>query len=234
MVCEGGDTVSRRGRGTALAVMAAGIGAVAAGRLLPRAADLRGEVAFVTGGSRGLGFLIARELGRAGCRVAICARDTAELERAQVDLQREGGEVLALRCDVTDRADVERAVAEVVRAFGRIDVLVNNAGIIQVGPLATMTEADFEQAMAAMFWGVTYPTLAVLPAMRARRHGRIATITSIGGKLAVPHLLPYASAKFAAVGFSEGLRAELGREGIVVTTVVPGLMRTGSHLNAEF
>ena len=88
--------------------------------------------------------------------------------------------------------------------------------------------------MAIIFWGAVYPTLEVLPQMRARRAGRIVTITSIGGKVSVPHLLPYSAAKFAVTGFSEGLRAELARSGIAVVTVVPWLMRTGSHLNAEF
>jgi NAD(P)-dependent dehydrogenase (short-subunit alcohol dehydrogenase family) len=135
---------------------------------------------------------------------------------------------------VADRAQVERLVAETTRHYGRLDVLVNNAGIIQVGPLEAMTVEDFQTAQDVMFWGTVYPTLAVLPQMRARGAGRIANITSIGGKVAVPQLLPYACAKFAAVGFSEGLRAEVGRDGIVVTTVAPGLMRTGSHLNAKF
>jgi NAD(P)-dependent dehydrogenase (short-subunit alcohol dehydrogenase family) len=85
-----------------------------------------------------------------------------------------------------------------------------------------------------MFWGMVYATLAVLPGMRARRRGRIVNISSIGGRLSVPHLNPYCAAKFAAAGFSEGLRAELRRHGIVVTTVLPGLMRTGGHVNAEF
>jgi NAD(P)-dependent dehydrogenase (short-subunit alcohol dehydrogenase family) len=218
-------------------LLGTGIGAALATReLLARAneAVLDGQVALVTGGSRGLGYLLARELGREGCRVAICARDDAELTRAAATLEGGGAEVLAVRCDVGDRADVARLVGEVERRFGRIDILVNNAGAIQVGPLETMTHADFERAMDAMFWGVVNPTLAVLPAMRERRSGRIATVTSIGGKVAVPHLLPYASAKFAAVGFSEGLRAELAGSGVSVTTIAPGLMRTGSYLNAEF
>jgi NAD(P)-dependent dehydrogenase (short-subunit alcohol dehydrogenase family) len=115
-----------------------------------------------------------------------------------------------------------------------VDILVNNAGIIQVGPIDTMTEGDFQMAMGAMYWGVLYPVLAVLPQMRARRSGRIVNITSIGARVSVPHLLPYSSAKFAAFGLSQGLRAELAREGITVTTIVPGLMRTGSHLKAYF
>jgi NAD(P)-dependent dehydrogenase (short-subunit alcohol dehydrogenase family) len=122
---------------------------------------------------------------------------------------------------------------EVSTILGPIDVLVNNAGIIKVGPFAEMDTEDFERAMNVMFWGPLYAVQAVLPSMRERRHGRIVNITSIGGKVTIPHLLPYCCAKFAAVALSEGLRTELGPEGISVTTIVPGLLRTGSHLNVE-
>jgi len=113
-------------------------------------------------------------------------------------------------------------------------VLVNNAGVIQVGPLEVMTLEDFEQAMAVHFWGPLYTTCAVLPQMRARRDGRIVNISSIGGRLGIPHLVPYSASKFALVGLSDGLRAELAKDNIVVTTVCPGLMRTGSPRNATF
>jgi NAD(P)-dependent dehydrogenase (short-subunit alcohol dehydrogenase family) len=125
-------------------------------------------------------------------------------------------------------------VETVTQHYGRIDLLINNAGIIVVAPMESLTHADFERVMGVNFWGVLNPTMAVLPEMRARGSGRIVNITSIGGKVAVPHLLPYVCAKFAAVGFSEGLRSELADAGISVTTVVPGLMRTGSYLHAEF
>lgn len=200
----------------------------------PPVADLRGQVALVTGGSRGLGLAVARELAQQGCRVAICARDEQELARAQADLERHGAEVMAVPCDVSDDAQVRRMVGSVIERFGQIDIVVNNAGIIVVAPLESMSRADLERVMAVNFWGVLNTTLAVLPGMRARGSGRIVNITSIGGKIAVPHLLPYTYAKFAAVGFSEGLRAELTGSGITVTTVVPGLMRTGSYLHAEF
>ena len=143
-----------------------------------------------------------------------------------------GAEVLAIPCDVSDRVQVYELVKQATRAFGQIDILVNNAGVIQVSPVENVKLADFEQAMDIMFWGVLYPIMAVLPQMQERRSGRIVNITSIGGKVSVPHLLPYASAKFATVGLSEGLRAELAKDGITVTTIAPGLMRTGSYLNA--
>ena len=214
--------------------MAVGLGVARAALARPPEADLTGEVALVTGGSRGLGLALGRELAAHGCRLAICARDERELERARADLEGRGAETLAIPCDITDRAQVEAMVAAVTGRYGRIDILVNNAGIIAVAPVQNLTHDDFARVMAVNFWGTLNPTLAVLPGMRSRGAGRIVNITSIGGKLAMPHLLPYDSAKFAAVGFSTGLRAELAGSGIAVTTVVPGLMRTGSHLHAEF
>jgi NAD(P)-dependent dehydrogenase (short-subunit alcohol dehydrogenase family) len=216
-------------------VSGAALGAIAAWRVARRARfRLDGKVVLVTGGSRGLGLLIARELARHPCRLVVCARDAGELERAWHELVGRGAEVLAMSCDVSDRESVEHLVEQVQSRFGPVDVLINNASIIQVGPLETMTLEDFERALAVNFWGTVYPTLALLPSMRARGSGRIVNITSIGGKVAVPHLLPYDCAKFATLGFSEGLRAEAARDGVLVTTVVPGLMRTGSPVNAAY
>jgi NAD(P)-dependent dehydrogenase (short-subunit alcohol dehydrogenase family) len=211
---------------------AAAAAAVRIARRRPRRAE-PGAVALVTGGSRGLGFLLARDLVDRGYRVAICARDVAELAEAATAL-RAGGDVLALPCDVADPEQVDRLVTDVVDRFGRLDVLVTNAGVIEVGPLAAMSVDDFATALDVMFWGTLHPTLAALPHLRSGRRGRIIHITSIGGKISPPHLLPYSCAKFAAVGFSEGLRAELAGTGVTVTTAVPGLMRTGSHLRASF
>jgi NAD(P)-dependent dehydrogenase (short-subunit alcohol dehydrogenase family) len=195
----------------------------------------KGKVALITGGSRGLGLLLARHLASEGALVAICARDEEDLERARQDIRSRGaGDVMAVRCDLRDREDVSRMVREVMEHFGHIDVLINNAGIITVGPLEEMTLEDFSDAMESNFWSGVYTTMAVLPGMRQRRSGRILNITSIGGKIAVPHLLPYSASKFAFYGFSRGLRSELLKDGITVTTVVPGLMRTGSPRNANF
>ena len=133
-----------------------------------------------------------------------------------------GGQVTTIACDVTDRGQVERTVGRIVHDRGGIDVLVNNAGIIQVGPLEHMTVADFEEAMATHFWGPLFTILAALPHMRAGGAQRIVNISSIGGKIAVPHLLPYSASKFALTGLSEGLRSELASQGFAVTDRVPG------------
>lgn len=210
---------------------AAMVGALAWRR---RRAELEGEVVWVTGASRGLGLLIARELAERGCRLVICARDPEQVESARRDLVGRGAEVLAEPCDLGDASAVARLASSARARFGRIDALVNNAAVIQVGPVEVMTLEDFRQAMASGFWGAVHATLEVLPEMRRRGHGRILNVTSIGGVVAVPHLLPYDCAKFATVGFSQGLRAELAGTGIHVTTVVPGLMRTGSPVNALF
>jgi len=196
--------------------------------------DLHGQVALITGGSRGLGLLLAREFARQGCQVVICARVQEELDQAQAQLGEWGVEVFALLCDVSEQAQVNGMVETLLQRYGRVDILVNNAGTIQVTPIESATLNDFEQAMETMFWGGLYTTLALLPHMQARHSGHIVNITSVGGKVAVPHLLPYVAAKFAMTGFSEGLTAELSGSGVKVTTIIPGLMRTGSYLNAFF
>jgi len=196
--------------------------------------DLANRTVLITGGSRGLGLLVARELTREGARVAITARDAATLTRAREDLAGQGTTVLALPCDVTDREAVERLVREITQRLGPIDAVVNNAGTITVGPVDEMSVEDYEAALATNFWGPLYTIMAVLPAMRVRRAGRIVNVASIGGRLSVPHLLPYSVSKFALVGLSEGLRAELAGEGIEISTICPGLMRTGSPRHAWF
>ena len=193
--------------------------------------DLAGKVVLITGGSRGLGLVMARQLVDDDARVAICARDPDELRRAKADLL---DQVLTITCDVTDPEQLDRLVGEVTEQLGPIDILINNAGIIQVGPMKLMTLEDYEAAMATHFWAPLRLTLAVLPRMFERGTGRIVNITSIGGKVAVPHVLPYTASKFALVGLSEGMRAELAKDNIKVTTVVPGLVRTGSPVHAQF
>jgi len=225
-------TVSRRR--AAMLALAAGGGYLAVRRWRRSAFSLAGRTVLITGGSRGLGFVLAGEAARRGARVAFCARDQDTLERARARLAEQGVDVLAVQCDVRVPAEVDALVAEVERALGPIEVLVNNAGIIEVGPADTMAAGDYDEALATNFWGMLHPTLRVLPGMRSRGEGRIVNVTSIGGKVGIPHLLPYSASKFAAVGFSQGLRAELAGERVKVVTVVPGLMRTGSPRHAIF
>jgi len=217
-------------------MIAGGIGLLTARAVVRRwrEYDLRDKVVLITGGSRGLGLIMARQLLEQRARVAICARDETELEYAREDLEQYHRCVFTVSCDITDQGQVNTMVQSVQHHWGRIDVLINNAGSIQVGPVELMTLEDYKEAMKVHFWGPLHTVLAVLPSMRQRREGRVVNIASIGGKVSMPHLIPYNASKFALVGFSEGLRAELAKDGIVVTTVCPGLMRTGSPRNAFF
>jgi NAD(P)-dependent dehydrogenase (short-subunit alcohol dehydrogenase family) len=219
----------------ALAGIAAG-GAWVVKSLLSRGLDydFKDKNVLITGGSRGLGLVLAREFAAEGARLVICARDEDELDRAYEDLQSRGAQVIVHRCDVTNRTDVLDMVATIESRVGGVDVLVNNAGVIQMGPLEVMTHADFEKAMSAHFWAPLNTTMAVLPRMRQKKSGRIVNISSIGGKVSVPHLVPYCASKFALTGLSRGMRTELLKDGIAVTTICPGLMRTGSPRNAGF
>jgi short-subunit dehydrogenase len=228
--------------GTLVAGVAAGAVAVIAGRRALRLVrewqgrgdDLRGKTVVITGSSRGLGLALAEEFARHGCKIVLNARNERELVRARQQVERLGAEVRAFTCDASRPEQADHLINAARQQFGRIDILVNNAGTISVGPLEEQRLEDFREAMDTIFWSMVQPTLAALPAMIERRHGKIVNITSIGGRVSVPHLLPYSCAKFATVGFSEGLHAELRKHGIHVLTVVPGLMRTGSHLHAQF
>ncbi|MFW7377269.1 MAG: SDR family NAD(P)-dependent oxidoreductase [Oligoflexus sp.] len=195
--------------------------------------NFKGKVVLITGGSRGLGLILARELGRQGAFVCICARQQDELIQAKNWLAREGvSSVIPYVCDVSNRQQVEDMIVAVKGQCGSIDILINNAGVISVAPFEHTTVADFEEVMNINFWGTLYPCLAVIEHMQEKDHGHIVNITSIGGMIGLPHMLPYSAAKFAAVGFSQGLHAELRKSGITVTTIVPGFMRTGSYVNA--
>ncbi|QFG67731.1 SDR family NAD(P)-dependent oxidoreductase [Ornithinimicrobium pratense] len=193
-------------------------------------------VALVMGASRGLGLLIARELVEREHRVVICSRTLADLQTARNQLlaRRPDAQVDVRACDVSDRAAVQELVQEVESGVGPIEVLITVAGVIQVGPAESMTFDHFDASLGTMLHGPVNVTLPVVRRMRERGHGRIGTITSIGGEVTPPHLWPYAVAKSGAVAFSEGLSAELSGTGVTATTVVPGLMRTGSHERAHF
>jgi NAD(P)-dependent dehydrogenase (short-subunit alcohol dehydrogenase family) len=203
-------------------------------RAIRRTCSFADKVILITGGSRGLGLVLARQLCMEGARVALLARDSDELARAREELVQLGAEVLTISCDLLDRGQIDAAVQNVVDHFGGLDVLINNAGIIEVGPLEHMQRDDFKRAMNLHFWAPFDLIMQALPHLRRRGGGRIVNIASIGGRMAVPHLAPYSASKFALVGLSDALRTELARDHIHVTTVTPGLMRTGSEGNAKF
>ena len=196
------------------------------------AISFAGRTVVITGGSRGLGLVLARQLAAEGARLCLLARDPDELARARTQLPADA-EIMTLRCDIRRRGDVRAAMDQVLERWAAVDILINNAGVIQVGPLEHMTAEDFENAMATHFWGPLHLMFEVVPSMRRRGFGRIVNIASIGGRIAVPHMAPYSASKFALVGLSDSVRTELEHYGIRVTTVCPGLMRTGSPLNAS-
>lgn len=192
-------------------------------------------MALVAGASRGLGLLVASELVDRGYRVHGCARDRDELDRAEELIgTRACGSFVGDVCDVTDAEAVAAWVDEVHSREGAIDVAIHVAGIIQVGPVEAATLGHFRAAVDTMLMGPVHLSLAVLPTMLAEGSGRIGVVSSVGGVVSVPHLLPYSVAKFGAVALSEGLQSELSGTGVTATTIVPGLMRTGGHRNAQF
>jgi NAD(P)-dependent dehydrogenase (short-subunit alcohol dehydrogenase family) len=208
-------------------------------RLLRSARLLPGQVVLITGGSTGLGLALAHRFGKAGLKLVLAARNADELATARGELLSAGSvanedDILLVDCDVSDKQQAAGLIAAAMKGFGHIDILINNAGVIEVGPAVNQPIEAYESAMAIDFFGALYATYATLPFFLRKGSGTIVNISSIGGKVAVPHLLPYVAAKFALTGFSEGLHAELRNRGILVTTVCPGLMRTGGETRAHF
>ena len=200
---------------------------------MSRSTFFKDKIALITGGSRGLGLEIARQICAGGGNVALIARDAEELSRAKTDLDPFATEVLTIQCDLLETAQIQSAVQQTLQRFGKIDILINNAGIIEIGPVEHMQLKDFDRAMRLHFWAPFILYLLIAPHMRANG-GRIVNISSVGGRIAVPHMAAYSASKFALTGFSDAIRAELARDNIFVTTVTPGLMRTGSHIHAKF
>ena len=192
------------------------------------------KVALITGGSRGLGLEIARQICARGGSVVLLARDASELSRAKTQLDQFGTVVLTIECDLLETAQIQSAAQQALQRFRKIDILINNAGIIEVGPLAHMQFKDFDRTMRLHFWAPFILYWLIAARMRAQGGGRIVNISSIGGRIAVPHMAPYSASKFALAGFSDAIRADLARDKIHVTTVTPGMMRTGSHVHAKF
>lgn len=195
--------------------------------------ELRDRVVVVTGADSGLGLLLCRQLATHGSILVMAARSGDELERAANEVRQAGArEVLAVPTDVTDETQARNLIDTAVKRFGRIDVLINNAGLMLVGPEPTLTTEDFRSLMDTNFWGAVYTSRAALTHMRAARSGRIANVSSIGGRAIVPHMLPYVASKFALTGFTKALRVEAAQDNVLVTGIYPTTIRTGGHRHA--
>lgn len=211
----------------------AGLGALALTRWAVRTVgagdfSFAGRTVLLTGGSRGLGLALARRLAAEGARLALVARDPEELARAAQELTARGATVRIYPADLTHPAARERLLRQVALDLGPVDVLINNAGVIQVSPLANLSSDDYTRAMQIHFEAPLHLMRLVVPGMRARGAGRVINVASLGGRVAVPHMAAYSASKFALVGLGEAWATELAGTGVRVTTICPGLLRTGS------
>jgi NAD(P)-dependent dehydrogenase (short-subunit alcohol dehydrogenase family) len=186
--------------------------------------NFRGQVVLITGASSGIGEALAREFARAGASLVLAARRTDRLDRL-VESTGGGARALAVRCDVTVEGDVERAAAAARRAFGRLDVVVANAGFGVVGPVERLTLEDYRRQFETNVFGVLRTVQATLPDIR-RARGRIAIMGSVSGHIATPGSSPYAMSKFAVRALAEALGHELAPAGVSVTLVSPGFVES--------
>ena len=198
------------------------------------AVDFRGRTVLISGGGRGLGLNIARQFAKEGANLVLVARNAVELQNARIELEAEGVQVLTVVADVTQKSDCEHAVKVAAERFGSLDALVNNAGIIQIAPIEHMSDHDFKTAIDLHIYAPLFLSRAAMPYLKRGRVGRIANIASFGGLVAVPHMAPYAASKFGLVGLSDAMRHEVAKDGVKITTVCPGIIRTGSHVHAGF
>lgn len=219
--------------GTAALAAGAGLFAAAAVRKA-RQIELRDQVVAITGGGRGLGLAIARRFAARGCRLSICGRDGEVIDRAVAEFRRQGVDAFGMACDPSDAGQAKDFITQTIATFGRIDVLVNNAGQCFVGPAVELAAADMEYALRHIFWVQFHPTMAALPHLRRRGRGRIVNVTSIGGKVPTPHQAAYNAAKHAAAGWTETLAVEVAKENIRVSNVTPPPLDNGAPLHVHF
>jgi short-subunit dehydrogenase len=236
-------SMRKPGHPLTLPIIASTLAAAALYAFLPtRKRFFPSQVAIITGGSRGLGLALAHRFGRAGLKLVLAPRHQSELEDARQQLLASASvlnpeNILLVAGDLTDPKQATHLIHAAYDTFGRIDLLINNAGIIEVGPFENQSLEAFERAMQTNFFAALHTIQAALPFLLDppdQSCRGICNIASIGGKIPVPHLLPYVAAKFALTGFSEGLHTELRQKGVRVTTVCPGLMRTGGEEHAHF
>ena len=190
------------------------------------------RVALVTGGATGIGLAIAKRLARAGYDLAIADIDAPGAEAAANQLRESGQRVAAIQCDVGERASALRMAEEATRALGDVDLLVNNAGILRLGPLASFSDKDWRDIFRVNVDGVFFCCQAVLPRMVARRRGNLVNIASWNGKLGAPNFGAYSATKFAVIGLTQALAREVASQGIRVNAVCPGIV-AGTPMRAQ-
>ena len=195
------------------------------------------KVVVITGASSGLGEATARLLAERGAKLVLGARRLDRLEKLAVDITAAGGEAIAIATDVAKRADVENLIKAAQTKFGRVDVLVNNAGIMPMAAMAKLKVEEWERMIDINIKGVLYGIAAVLPGMRENKSGHIINLSSVAGlRVSAGVGTVYSATKFAVKAISEGLRAEVGPEGIRVTTLYPGAVASelvGGSSDAE-
>jgi len=200
-----------------------------------RTLSFKDKCVLITGGSRGLGLALAERFMREEANVVLLARDLEELERAAEQLSKAfNRDVLTVCCDITEPGELEDAFRQAEERFNGVDVLVNNAGTIAVGPFQAMEIIDYDAMLKLQINTVIRTIQLAVPSFAAKGGGTIINICSVGGQLPVPHMSTYCAGKFALSGFSETLAIELAQENIQVTTVYPGMMQTGSPIQAVF
>jgi short-subunit dehydrogenase len=198
--------------------------------------SLDGHRVLITGGSRGLGLSLAWNLLERGAKVTLVARDYAELARGRELLLRDfpGADIFIISCDITQERSLHSSLSQAIEHMGGVDLLVNNAGAIMVGPFETMKAEDFRSQIEIHLMAPLNAIQYMLPRFIEQGGGRVLNICSLGGKVAVPHMLPYDASKFALSGFAQGASAELSKYGVKITTAYPTVMRTGSPIQAIF
>ena len=188
--------------------------------------SLEGKVALVTGAGRGIGRAVALLLGRSGCRIILTARTTAQLEEVQEEIQQSGGIAAIVSADLTRDEDIERLAAEGQRAYGSVDILINNAGWGKRAPVVRTKQEDLDQTLRVNLRAPILLTKYLVPAMIKKGDGAVINIASVSGKTGEANGAAYSASKFGLIGFTQSLYEEVREHGIKVAVILPGFVDT--------
>ncbi len=188
---------------------------------------IKDKVAIVTGASSGIGYATALALSKAGANVAIGARRTDRLSKLENEITKNGGKVFSQKLDVTKKSDCDSFVAAIIKKWGGVDILINNAGLMPLSFVKNLKVDEWDQMIDVNIKGVLYCTAAVIPHMLEKKSGHIVNISSVAGRIVFPSGSVYCATKHAVTAFSEGLRQEFStRSNIRVTCIEPGVVST--------